>query len=80
MTQTTVKPGTKVRFSASLSNGGTALWTSVVVRVDRSGIASVRHPKQARAIPFSPVPTKALYLYRASDLARSVVVRHEGVN
>lgn len=58
---------TYARFSATLSNGGRATWTAEVVRVE-NGIAFVRHPKRARAFPFSPVQQPGLYRYEASKL------------
>jgi hypothetical protein len=64
---TTITAGTRVRFQASLSDGGQAKWTAIVVRVS-DGIASVRHPKSARKFPFSPVPADALYRYRVGTL------------
>jgi len=73
MANTTLVVGDRVRFTQSLSNGGTATWTAVVVRLKANGLASVRHPARVRTIPFSPVPAPALYLYRVSDLLPAVV-------
>lgn len=65
-----IKAGDRVRFQADLTNGGTASWTAVVVRVV-DGIASVRHPRSARTFPFTPVPENALYRYRVETLRRA---------
>ncbi len=62
-----VKQNDRAKFQTTLSNGGTATWTAQVVKVE-NGIAFVRHPEQARRIPFSPVPEKALYKYVAAKL------------
>jgi hypothetical protein len=67
MTTSSLRVGSRVRFQASLSNGGTARWMAVVVRI-KDGVASVRHPQQARCFPFSPVPEDALYRYPVSAL------------
>lgn len=63
-----VKANDRVRFQAALSNGGIATWTAVVVKVV-DGVAYVRHPERARRIPFSPVPSNALYKYHAEKLS-----------
>ena len=62
--------GSKVRFEAPLSNGATVQWTAVVVKIE-DGVAFVRHPKQARAFPFSPVAQPGLYKYRVEKLLGS---------
>ena len=72
MTNNSVQAGDKVRFSAPLSNGGTARWTATVVRVE-NGVAFVRHPSAARNMPFSPVPVQGLYKYDAAKLAANKV-------
>jgi len=72
-----VRAGDRVRFTASLSNGGYATWYAKVVAVV-GGIAKVRHPQQARTFPFSPVPARALYLYRAESLERGIVNANSG--
>lgn len=63
-----IKKGSRVRFWATLSNGGTATWTAQVVAVTDDGIALVRHPERARTFPFSPVQEVGLYRYEAAKL------------
>ena len=64
--------GTKVRFTAPLSNGGRATWTATVIKIV-DDVAYVRHPQRARTIPFSPVPLDALYKYSVDKLEAFVM-------
>ena len=72
----TVRVGSRVRFESMLSNGGSARWTAVVVKVE-DGIAWVRHPERAR-FSFSPVSAAGLYKYATSILEKSVVAPRGG--
>ncbi len=69
-----INTGDRVRFQTTASNGATVRFVSRVIKVV-DGVAYVRHPEAARAMPFSPCPERGLYKYAVEKLAANRVAK-----